>query len=284
MRRVPEPSITMDQAKNFHGIIECENPNEKIYDFQGRMTSVSPTASLQNNTTQYIPLSASNLILQGCHIRNTSWIYGVAVYTGNQTKLGQNKSPTQVKRTKQDLFISRISGAVFCLQLILTIAFGIVGNIWQINYGPGHWYLDYKAPSTFIDYLVVPLRFLLLNSLMIPISLKVTLDFVKYFYAQLIQWDIKLYDHETDQNAVATSTKVCEDLGQIQVICCDKTGTLTQNSMSFSKCVIGETFFSLPHVQEYEDALETELIKGNDTVINFLMAMAVCNTVKVEKE
>ncbi len=64
------------------------------------------------------------------------------------------------------------------------------------------WYLNYNVQPWY-EILVIPLRFLLLNSMMIPISLKVTLDVIKFVYAKLIDWDIKLYDEDADLPANA---------------------------------------------------------------------------------
>lgn len=80
---------------------------------------------------------------------------------------------------------------------------------------------------------------LLLLSFMIPISLKVSLDIVKLMAAKFIEWDLRMYDRGTDHPACALNTGIAEDLGQIEYVLTDKTGTLTNNVMTFKECVIG---------------------------------------------
>ncbi len=46
--------------------------------------------------------------VQGCRLRNTSWIYGLVVYAGHDTKLVQNSGQTKFKRTHLDLLINKL--------------------------------------------------------------------------------------------------------------------------------------------------------------------------------
>lgn len=82
--------------------------------------------------------------------------------------------------------------------------------------------------------LVLPLRFLLLSSMMIPISLKVTLDLIKVLYALYIARDFSMC-----AEARVLNTAVIEDLGRIQCVLSDKTGTLTENRMRLAAMVVG---------------------------------------------
>lgn len=116
---------------------------------------------------------------------------------------------------------------------MLVAILGILGNTWKENNGRDTWYLMYPSRDDEPGYqpLIIPARFLLLNSTMIPISLKVTLDLAKLVYSNMIAGDQQLYDPVTDTAAIPNSTALSEDLGQIEYVLTDKTGTLTQNIM-----------------------------------------------------
>jgi phospholipid-translocating ATPase len=98
--------------------------------------------------------------------------------------------------------------------LCATLVTGALGNHIQVQAVKGDraWYLWFPAT---LNVLVLPGRFLLLCSLMIPISLKVTLDLAKLYQAKSIEWDLQLYSAKHDAAAQARNTVTSDELGKV---------------------------------------------------------------------
>lgn len=102
--------------------------------------------------------------------------------------------------------------------------------------------MDYLGPPVHVNRLsqIIEdfLAFLILFNYMVPISMYMNIELYRILTAFFIQQDLKLYDEATDQRAVVNSSNLNEDLGQINILFSDKTGTLTKNEMHFQQCSI----------------------------------------------
>ncbi len=85
--------------------------------------------------------------------------------------------------------------------------------------------------------------FMVAYSPLIPISLYVANQVVKMFQGSFIQYDDLIYDYDLDKPSQARTSDLIEELGQIDFIFSDKTGTLTQNLMEFRKCCINSKVY-----------------------------------------
>ncbi|KAG6506113.1 hypothetical protein ZIOFF_031428 [Zingiber officinale] len=198
----------------------------------------------------------------------------------NETKLGMSRGVPEPKLTAVDAMIDKLTGAIFLFQIVVVIVLGFAGNIWKDTEARKQWYAQYPEDGPWYELLVIPLRFELLCSIMIPISLKVSLDLVKSIYAKFIDWDEEMYDHETMTAPHAANTAISEDLGQVEYILTDKTGTLTENKMSFRRCCINGTFYGNESGDALKDVeLLNAVINNVPDVIRFLTIMTICNTV-----
>jgi len=177
--------FTVDELAHFKAQIMCAPPNNHIYEFDANMRVVHPFDS----GDVPLSLSAKQLLLQGTFLKNTDNAYGVAVYTGKDTKIAQNKHQLSTKWTLVDKRIDLASRFIFALQLVVVVVFGLSGNALARSWFPLDWYLmlDEEA-SRWYSSLIIPIRMLLLLSFMIPISLKVSMDIAKYMAALFIGW------------------------------------------------------------------------------------------------
>ena len=58
--------------------------------------------------------------------------------------------------------------------------------------------------------------------------------------------DVKMYSKERDRFAKVSSASIIEELGQIDYIFSDKTGTLTRNVMEFKLMYVGNELYGNP--------------------------------------
>jgi magnesium-transporting ATPase (P-type) len=109
--------------KNFtQASIECDKENESIYTFQGNIR-------FQDRDT--IPLDFEQFLLRGCSLRNTEWVYGIAVYTGHDTKLMINSAKSRPKFSKIELTTNRFMLFSIFLQIVVCIFASIWTVTWQ---------------------------------------------------------------------------------------------------------------------------------------------------------
>lgn len=138
------------------------------------------------------------------------------------------------------------------------------------------------SPQNFMYNL---LTFLILFNNLIPISLQVTLEVVRFIQAIFINMDIHMYHAETDTPAMARTSNLNEELGQVRYIFSDKTGTLTRNVMEFKKCAVLNEVYSIDDISQ-SNLLVQHIQQGhkNATLLKeLLVLLSVCHTVIPEK-
>uniref|UniRef100_A0A8C7M8J8 Phospholipid-transporting ATPase n=1 Tax=Oncorhynchus kisutch TaxID=8019 RepID=A0A8C7M8J8_ONCKI len=270
-----------DSLSRLSGCMECESPNRHLYDFVGviRLEGHSP-----------VPLGPEQILLRGARLRNTQWVNGMVVYTGHDTKLMQNSTRPPLKLSSVEHITNTLILALFGCLLAISLVCSAGQTLWKTQYGDFAWYMDlnYGGAANFgLNFLT----FIILFNNLIPISLLVTLEVIKFIQAYFINWDMDMHYEPTDTSAMARTSNLNEELGQVKYIFSDKTGTLTCNVMQFKKCSIagvayGHNTDSLEEEGFGDPTLPENLHNDHPTatiIQDFLTMMAVCHTAVPEK-
>eukprot|EP01039_Chlorochromonas_danica_P007893 gene7893-8706_t len=215
------------------GEIQMEHPNSNVHAFTG-------TIDLGSHIGR-IPILATNLLLRGCVLRNTDWVYGLVINTGHDTKVMMSSRSTQSKTSKLESAASQEIKRIIILLAIVCFAGATGQAIWNaVNHVNRITYLDWPTNITtagfwFVDFFY----FFLLHTTFIPVSLYGSMSLARYFQSYFMNIDEEMYYEKTDTPALLVRTMTLnEELGQISHIFSDKTGTLTCNVMDFRKASI----------------------------------------------
>uniref|UniRef100_A0A7M4EQG6 Phospholipid-transporting ATPase n=1 Tax=Crocodylus porosus TaxID=8502 RepID=A0A7M4EQG6_CROPO len=272
----------IDSLMQLSGRIECESPNRHLYDFVGNIR-------LDGHGT--VPLGSDQILLRGAQLRNTQWVHGIVVYTGHDTKLMQNSTSPPLKLSNVERITNIQILILFCILLAMSLICSIGSAVWNRRHAERDWYisLNYGGANNFgLNFLT----FIILFNNLIPISLLVTLEVVKFIQAYFINWDIDMHYEPTDNSAMARTSNLNEELGQVKYIFSDKTGTLTCNVMQFKKCTIAGVAYGLGSQsgdeKAFSDSSLLENLQSNHPtapiICEFLTMMAVCHTAVPERE
>ena len=109
------------QAVGLDGLkihLQWENPNNNIYQFEGKLTMQSPQI-------EDLKVTYSQFLLRGAVLANTDWVIGMVVYAGHETKLMRNMGKVKYKQTHIEKTLNKIVIFLVIFQVILCITVAI---------------------------------------------------------------------------------------------------------------------------------------------------------------
>ncbi|XP_052894439.1 phospholipid-transporting ATPase VD isoform X1 [Anopheles moucheti] len=309
----------------FTSRIEVDAPSTKIYRFHGAV--IHPSG-------ERVPVSTESLLLRESRLKNTDYAEGIVVYAGHETKAMLNNSGPRYKRSRVEQQMN--IDVIWCVIILIVLCIiGAVGcKLWLAFYandsdndGTSNGGNNDTFRIPFLPFEISPeyegflafWTFVIILQIMIPLSLYVTIELCKLMQVYHIHNNIELYDPDSNKRTECRAMNITEELGQIQYVFSDKTGTLTENRMIFRRCTIVGVDYNHPETEEERELnkigapvpilqpnlsllenfrgsaqplLETNQgvgrngsEAGNETVANqiqeFFLVLAICNTVVV---
>ncbi|KAH9161510.1 phospholipid-translocating P-type ATPase, partial [Lactarius sanguifluus] len=295
-------------------VLDSEPPHPNLYLYNG-VFRFRDQVSGQSKTE---PVTINEMLLRGCSIRNTAWVVGLVVFTGKDTKIMLNGGETPSKRSKIEKETNFNVIVNFVVLISMCTVTAVVNGIYDARTGTSAAVFEagsHPSSSNVVNALVNICN-------IVPISLYISIEVVKTIQAFFISQDVDMYYKPLKSACVPKTWNISDDLGQIEYIFSDKTGTLTQNVMEFQKCSIhGVTYgeaiteaqrgaarrkgrTDLPNPEEQlirmaklrQDMLmllnrafknryvqEDKLTLQRAHIISFFRALAVCHTALADK-
>uniref|UniRef100_A0AC35TSQ4 Phospholipid-transporting ATPase n=1 Tax=Rhabditophanes sp. KR3021 TaxID=114890 RepID=A0AC35TSQ4_9BILA len=227
--------------------IYAEKPQKDIHAFVGTFKTFN-----DDNTSHDGSLNVENVLWANTVLANGHAI-GFVVYTGRETRSVMNTTVPDSKVGLLDIEVNNLTKILFLFVMLLSAVMVAMKGI----------------DSSWWNYFI---RFVLLFSYIIPISLRVNLDMAKLFYAWIIGKDKLIPD------TVVRSSTISEEMGRIAYLLSDKTGTLTRNEMRFKKIHLGTVSFSadsFADVTNYVEIAYKGTMSGRQTSFNNKLQIAV---------
>eukprot|EP00755_Sulcionema_specki_P032086 Sspe_Gene.19589::Locus_7145_Transcript_3_4_Confidence_0.333_Length_4077::g.19589::m.19589/K14802/DRS2, ATP8A; phospholipid-transporting ATPase len=237
----PMPAFDPSAPGKYTGEIFCQPPDDDMYRFEGFLQRTD-TGSKRITRA---PIDVNSVLLRGAKLGgSTKSIMGAVIYTGRETKLMKNQTDKSVHKISQlerltNKQISYIFGAQIVICFFSALGLGVNTRSFY-----DHWYLAYEEGQVpWLAGLLGFVTFLILFNNLVPISLYVSMEIVKVGQKLVMQWDREMYYDAENIPTAGNTSSLNEELGQVQYIFSDKTGTLTCNIMDFLKFSVGENAY-----------------------------------------
>ncbi|WWD21912.1 hypothetical protein CI109_106400 [Kwoniella shandongensis] len=222
--------------------VDLEAPEVNMFRLNG---AVSLLGEDQDDEHAVHPITLETTLLRGCVLKNTAWVIGIVIFTGADTKIIQNAGATPSKRSKVERQMNPQVLINLLILALIAMVCAIIDHFNEVGWTDegAYWmlYNDTSGDNPRINGLVTFANAFITFQNIVPISLYISIEAVRTIQAAFIYWDrsIKYVKDGVTTRTTARSWNLSDDLGQIEYVFSDKTGTLTQNAMIFRQCSVG---------------------------------------------
>lgn len=248
--RVREAQEQTEQNVEFesfaHLSVDAGIPDANLFNFDGTLQMYENGQPAPHR----VNLHEQNILLRGCVIRNVHWVVAMVLYTGLDTKVMLNSESAKLKQSRFDGFLQNNIIFILSVQTLFSIVSTICYHNWKVHYE--HLETEekvevpfYVTESTisFVRDVVHYWRLFLLYNTFLPISLVVSIEILKVVISAFMQCDEESISTANGRPLRVFTTSIIEELGQLNYVFTDKTGTLTRNEMQLRGLNIGNKLY-----------------------------------------
>ncbi|KAM4537847.1 phospholipid-transporting ATPase IH isoform 2-T2 [Fundulus diaphanus] len=275
-----------------HATIDCEQPQPDLYKFRGNINIYMGNEPVSRS------LASQNLLLRGATLKNTEYIFGVAIYTGMESKMALNYQSKSQKRSAVEKSMNAYLVVYLCILISKAVINTVLKYVWQADPNKDEPWYNEKTETERQRHILIRaftdfLAFMVLFNYIIPVSMYVTVEMQKFLGSYFIMWDDEMLDEELGERAVVNTSDLNEELGQVEYVFTDKTGTLTENNMEFIECCVDGTVYepdAICNGQVMPGAADIDMIdtspgpQAKERAELFFRALCLCHTVQVKEE
>ncbi|KAL6255347.1 hypothetical protein P5V15_013685 [Pogonomyrmex californicus] len=275
-------AMSLSEIVAIQATITCQQPLANLYNFHGKLEINDGSEIISGH------LTIDNLMLRGSRLKDTEYVIGCAVYTGQDTKLSLNSKIVSNKFSTAERSINKYL-IVYVVILLLEVLGSTLLKLYVESYQGWDSYLGPRPNTNFFSLITDIMSFLILFNYIVPISLYVTIELQKFLGSFFFGWDLDMYDASKDQPALANSSDLNEELGQVEYLFADKTGTLTENLMVFRRCSIDGNIYMekdcdgnlylLPPNGNEKEAVKLSAWEGD--IWHFMISISLCHVVQI---